>query len=158
MAHQRSISSASEHRRQRRASQNSPAEARRAAVSSCSSEADHERSSMQSDLINKAPLFISPHVVERWMQRVDPHLSEAQAKSIVRQFAKAARKVEKRPSWLKGRRRPNTWYVLSPEWPGVVGVGVGRVLKTVVARNSAGEFGRVGATVRIVMAPQGGVR
>lgn len=95
--------------------------------------------------------FTSPHVIERWIQRVDPGLSPEEARDAVRRFLQAAQLVSERPYWLKGPERRNSWYLVAPEeFPGVVGIGCRDRLKTVVANRRAGQCSSAGSTVRFV--------
>lgn len=96
-------------------------------------------------------LFISPHVPERWAERIQPGICHAHAKAACRRFLEAASILDEPPRWLSARTRAKTWYVECPSlWPDVVGIGIGTTLKTVVARRRPGDAGTVAATIRFV--------
>jgi len=75
-------------------------------------------------------LAVSSHAVDRYIERVKPHLGRSQARTELEALVALVKPCERPTWWAEPRKQGDLYLALGP---GVVGAAKGRLLTTVLA-------------------------
>jgi hypothetical protein len=85
-------------------------------------------------------LFIKPHAIDRYIERVDPTATRQEAACTIRAIHCGGRARPKPRKWTGVTARPGTRYVYSAQHPGICVVERGGVIRTVFARQTSRQW------------------